>query len=170
MTGYEVDYAIDKLKKEGYIDEKMYTKAYINDEITLTLNGPKKIDANLTKLGISKSVIDEYLSLVDKSTWQERINKIIDKRSKSNTVGFNLFKNKMYSHLIGLGYYSDDIKEVLDNYTLDTKDTFKNEADKTWRLFKNKYDEKTAVLKFKNKMYSKGFSLDEINSYIESKD
>ena len=39
----DIDKAIEKLKKEKYLDEEMYLKAYINDSLRFSMDGKLKI-------------------------------------------------------------------------------------------------------------------------------
>ena len=55
-----IDKVIERLTKEGYINENIYTDAYITDQINLKITGPVKIENDLLKLGIDKSIIDKY--------------------------------------------------------------------------------------------------------------
>lgn len=169
ISSVSVDYAVDKLKNEGYINEDIYTKAYIQDAINLSNDGPKKIEADLLKLGIKEETITKYLDY-DNEIWKIKINKILEKKAKVNKYSKSLFKNKMYTYLYSLGYSSNELKNIIDDFEIDTTSSFNKEADKTWKLLINKYDKKEAILKFKNKLYQKGYSLDEINSYIEKEE
>ena len=47
---------VEFLLKEGYINENIYTDAYITDQINLKITGPVKIENDLLKLGIDKIV------------------------------------------------------------------------------------------------------------------
>lgn len=163
-----IDYSVSKLKNNGYINENIYTEAYINDAINLSYDGPKKIINNLTKVGISEEVIFNHLNY-DKYFWQNRIKEILNKKAKMNKNSLALFKNKMYSHLTLLGYEIDDIKCVLEDYKLDTSSLFKKDADKIWNTLRKKMSQEKIVWQFKNKMYLKGYTHDEINEYIEQK-
>lgn len=165
-----INYAIDKLKSEGYIDAERYAKSFISDQLTLTLNGPKKIKEDLKKVGTPENIIISFLENIDDSTWHERITKIIDKKAKVNKNSLSLFKNKTYSNLIMMGYESTMINSILDNYKLDTSESFKKDANKIWNQVTKKYDGSDRVLQFKNKMYQKGYTIDEINSYVHSID
>ena len=84
MNESSITYAIDKLKSEGYIDSKKYAKSFINDQLTLTLNGPKKISSDLKSVGIPSNITDIYLEEIYANIWHERITKIIDKKAKVN--------------------------------------------------------------------------------------
>lgn len=162
----QIDYAISRLKADGYINESLYVQAFINDSITLSLNGPKKIKDTLNKLGLNETLIDSYLSKIPSDTWLPRIKKIVEKKAKINKSGERVFKNKVYSDLVALGYYSYDIKSFLDSFTLDTGDIFKREADKMYNKLSSKYSGVELELRFKQKMFAKGFDSDDISNYL----
>ncbi len=65
---------IKKLENQGYLNDELYIKSYINDQINLSIKGPKKIINELEKLGFKN--VDEYLN-VDNDIWINKINKII---------------------------------------------------------------------------------------------
>lgn len=163
-----IDNAIKKLRKEGYLDEEKYVKAYVNDTVNLSSNGPKKIKDSLKKLRINEDIIDKYLNDVEGDIWISKIQKILDKKAKVNKHGEKLFKSKVYSDLILLGYFSEDIKTCLDAYQLDAEDVFQREADKMYKKLSAKYTGVDLELNFKSKMYAKGFDIDFINDYLHS--
>lgn len=162
----QIDYTVCKLREEGYLDEKKYVQAYVNDAITLSLNGPKKIKEVLKKLGIDENITDEYLEKISDDEWIERIKKIVDKKAKINKAGERVFKSKVYSDLIILGYYSEDVKTVLEGYSLDTKDAFDKEADKCYNKLSTKYTGVELELRFKQKMFAKGFDGETISEFL----
>ena len=172
LKKYEIPYkainkAVAKLKEDRYINPARYAEAYVNDAVNLTLNGPRKVKDNLLKLGIDEAYIDDNLTRFGSSIWQDRIVKILDKKSKMNKAGLALFKNKSYADLMNLGYYSEDIKAVLESYTLDTKEVFEREAAKVYDKLSCKYEGVELELRFKSKMYAKGFEADRISSYLD---
>lgn len=169
FSNYAINYAITRLKSEGYLNEKMYAEAYINDAINLTSSGPKKIESGLEKLGISSEIAKSILEKINKNEWINRIERIIQKKAKTNKVGISLFKSKVYSELLALGYYGEDIKEVLNSFEVDTTAPFMKEADKVYNKLSNKYTGVELELHFKSKMYSKGFSSEMISEYLEHK-
>lgn len=167
----DIRYAIKRLKEDGYLDSKKYAEAYVTDAVNLSLDGPKKIEVTLAKLGVSSTITKQFLEKIPDEIWTSRIDKIIAKKAKINNKSESVFKNKMYSYLITLGYASDDIKNALDDFHLDISVAFLKEADKTWNaLLRKSNDNKEVALKFKNKMYTKGFGLDDINDYLSKKD
>ena len=48
-----IDFAITTLEKQGYINDKSYAKSYVHNAIIMTNKGPKKIEEELVKKGIS---------------------------------------------------------------------------------------------------------------------
>jgi regulatory protein len=105
---------IDKLKKDGYLDIKLYLKSYIKDQLNFSNNGPYKIKNNLINLGFKEADIDNYLEEIDKKVWQERIKKIISKRKKLSRKGD--FKAKNYIYLFNLGYEKNMIYSLLGDF------------------------------------------------------
>lgn len=163
------NFTITRLQKEGYLNEERYIEAYINDSLTLGLNGPKKISSNLQKLGLDNSLIDGYISKVDFDIWNSRIKKIIEKKVKTNKNSTFIFKNKMYNELINLGYDSEMISDNLNRCNFSDESAFLKEADKIWNQLSKKYDGKELELKFKNKMFMKRYDVEDINSYVKDK-
>lgn len=165
----EIAFAIEKLNKEGYLNSNKYAEAYIDDAINLTMNGPHKIYLNLKNLGIDENVIDKYLSKISSEEWSRRIERIVEKKSRINKQSAPIFKKKMASYLIGLGYDSESIKSHLVDLTIDTDQAFRHTAEKMWNQLARKYEGKELNLRFKNKMLVKGFTYDQISKFVNDK-
>ena len=73
----DINKTIDKLIKNGYINDEYYSKCYINDRINLSLDGPIKIKKYLDSLDISNLVYDKYLGEFNKELVYSRINKYL---------------------------------------------------------------------------------------------
>ena len=166
-SDYSIEKSIDRLVKEGYLDELKYVSSYINDSLILTLDGPLKIKSSLLNLGIKEKTIDDELSKIDTSIFKEKLIKIIEKKKKTNKYSNIIFKAKLKSYLTMNGYEDDMIMSVLDSIRIDSSEIFEKEANKIWNVLSKKYQNKELKVRFKNKMYTKGFSIDEINKYID---
>lgn len=164
-----ISQTIRKFKLGGYLDERKYAKAFVNDAVNLGMNGPKKIGEQLTKLGIEEKISKEFISRIDRQVWLDKIEKLIYKKSKTNRVGEALFKSKVYSDLLVGGYHSEDIKCVLENYSLDDREAFMKEANKVYNKLCIKFVGTELKLKFKAKMYSKGFDGEAISEFLDGK-
>ena len=75
---------IDRLKLDGYLNEELYLKAYLQDQINLGYYGPNKIKKDLVKLGFTESDINPKVDNIPNTIWIEKLNHLIDKRIKSN--------------------------------------------------------------------------------------
>ena len=166
-SDYSIEKSIDRLVKEGYLDELKYVSSYINDSLILTLDGPLKIKSSLLNLGIKEKTIDDELSKIDTSIFKEKLIKIIEKKKKTNKYSNIIFKAKLKSYLTMNGYEDDMIMSMLDSIHIDSSEIFEKEANKIWNVLSKKYQDKELKVRFKNKMYTKGFSIDEINKYID---
>ncbi len=160
------------LRKNGYINENVYTSAFINDAINLSLDGPCKIKNKLMQLGIDESIIDFYLKQIDSEIWEKKVEKIISKKIKSNhNLSIKSLKLKITIHLQNNGYSKEMFVDLLNNIELENEEEiFMKEANKLKNKYANKFDNNKLKIYLKNKLYSKGFNLDIINSYIKKID
>ena len=65
--------------------------------------------------------------------------------------------------MIKNGYKKENIKEILEQIKINNDDTIKKEYNKIYNKLKNKYKEEELTIKIKQKLYQKGFELEEIN-------
>ena len=100
-----IEEVIDKLIDNKYLDDDRFTKAFIKDKLNFTNWGDYKIKNELKRLGVNEEIIYNNISNIDNNIYYERISKIIDKDISTNKKynGIKL-KNKIYNHLLNLGY------------------------------------------------------------------
>ena len=163
-----IDGIINRLTKEGYLNDSLYIKCYINDAINLSLKGPNKIKMELNKMKLSSNIINDYLDSFDTDIWFDRVNKIIDKKIKSNHNLSNIiFKKKLNSYLVSMGYEKELVTEALSNVIMDSdNDILKKELDKELKKISRKYEGIELKNKVKYNLYKKGFSLDDIEKLL----
>ncbi len=167
-SSYSIDKSVNRLKDEGFINPINYVSSYVNDAILLSNDGPLKIKSTLIKLGIDESIINAELDKIDEIVFLEKINKIIEKKKKVNKYSSLIFKTKIKSYLLINGYKEEMVNNVLSDISIDTSKNFEKEANKIWICLSKKYQDKELLSKFKSKMYTKGYSIDEINEYISN--
>ena len=158
-----VDNAINKLIKQGYLNDDSFTKGYINNQIMTTSKGPFKIRRELIDKGISSLIIDENLDLFDDVLQLERIEKLASKMLKSNrTKGGSVLRKKITNDLVNLGYDSELVYKVLSKYNFnDTREIAKKEYDKLYKKYSRKYEGEELNYKIKQAMYQKGLIYEE---------
>ena len=156
-----IDNTINRLKKEGYLNDTLYIKSYINDEINLKIVGQNKILFDLKKLGFKELDILNYLDTIDNNIFRDKIDKYIKKRiSINHNLSALMLKNKIIQELITKGFYKEDINNILDNYEiLDNKDIYEKEYNKIKNKLARKYSGEELDYQIKVKMYQKGYKL-----------
>lgn len=168
LYSYKIDKEIileilNKLKEEKLIDNQKYIISYINDQINLTLNGPKKIEYNLIKLGFKKEDFINYIDSYDESIWIKRCNKLIEKKQKESIK--SSYKNtiqKYKVYLNNMGYKESYYSSNLLNLSFDDLDALKRDYLKLYIKYSKKVDNTQLDYLIKQKLYAKGYSLAKI--------
>ncbi|MDD3048675.1 MAG: RecX family transcriptional regulator [Bacilli bacterium] len=166
-----INYVIDKLTKEGYIDDYKFAQAYFNDKINLNGFGIYKIKKELENLGINDDIISNIVSNIDENIVKDNIIKLINKQIKANhKYTGNVLKKRIINHLINLGYSYELISPYLDN--IDTKEdsNFLKEYEKLYNKYSLKYKNYELKMIIKQKLYQKGYTDFDIDNLINKKE
>ena len=162
------DKIISKLKEINLINDRDFTRAYINDKIYLSKCGINKIKNDLINLGIDIIIINEELSNIDKSIFQDLLEKQVLKKIKNNTKYSNYqLKQKILNEMINLGYEKEDILSIIDVNIISDNEILEKEFNKIYNKLKTKYSGYELNQKIKQKLTIKGFKVDDINKKIE---
>lgn len=153
-----IDMAIEKLLKQGYLNDRSFTKSYINNQIITTTKGPNKIKKELLGHRVDEVIIDEELVVFDDDSQIEKIEKIANRLYKSNhTRGGSVLKRKISNDLVMAGYDQYLISRVIDKLDFsNNQDIVKKEYDKLYKRLSKKYSGKELEYKIKEKLYQKG--------------
>lgn len=159
---YDIDdilKVIDKLLKQGYLNDLFYATSYINNQIITTYHGPLKIRNDLKKNGVDDSIITEALNNYDDNIEEEKITKIIDRMIRSNrNKSNNYLKRKIYNDLLKEGFSKKIIDRVLSVKEFnDDSDIKEREYEKIKNRLSKKYSDKELEYKIKEAMIRKGF-------------
>lgn len=153
-----IDMAIEKLLKQGYLNDRSFAKSYINNQIITTTKGPNKIKKELLGHRVEEKIIDEELVVFDDESQIEKIEKLAYRLYKNNhTRGGSVLKRKISSDLIMAGYDQYLISRVIDKLDFsNNQDIVKKEYDKLYKRLSKKYSGKELEYKIKEKLYQKG--------------
>ena len=156
-----IDLIIKKLNNEGYLNEYVYLKSFINDSLNLSDDGPLKIKAKLVKLGFNDDSINEVLeSILANVDLNKRVSNIIEKKVRvNNNKGKYYLKRKILLDLINLGYNKETILENLNIINFDDSNIYKKEREKAINKYSKKYSGYELECKVNNYLYRKGFSV-----------
>lgn len=163
---YPLDYineSIEKLEKQGYINDSVYARSFLNNKLITTSNGPYKIKQEMLKKGIDESIINNTLEDYKDEIQIEKIDKIVTRMIKSNrNKGNNLLKKKINMELINQGFSKELIKESIESHEFsDDSYIAKREYEKLYKKLSSKYSGKELEYKIKQKMYQKGLVYEE---------
>ena len=75
-----------------------------------------------------------------------------------------MIKQKLINYFTNKGYERQMIIEIIDNNQTTNNKIIKKEYDKLYNKLQNKYNEYELEKIIKQKLYQKGFSIDEINN------
>lgn len=117
LKGYEdnaIDKSIEFLKEYNFVNDNNYTKAFISYK--LKSEGSQKIKYSLIKKGISKEIIDEELSNLNKENEKDTATTIAKKKlaiiKKKENDNYKI-SSKLYRYLISKGYAYDVTNDVV---------------------------------------------------------
>ena len=155
-----IDNVINILTNQGYLNDETYCKAFINDRINLSNDGPYKIRENLIKLGIKEDIINKNIIIFNSELELERIQKLIDKQIKTNhNKSEYALKRKIVDNLTTLGYTKSVVIKEIETIKISDNDIKEKEYQKIYDKLSKKYSGKELEYKIKQKMYQKGFSI-----------
>ena len=158
----DIQNIIDKLINIGLLNDLRYTKAYVSDKMKFTNAGPYKIEKELLDLGIDQDIIKKELSHISEEDIKNKITKYINMKLRKNKYSEYIFKQKVITELINMGYSKDDILEKLDSVHMESN--INKEYDKLYNKLSKKYDGNELYLNLKNKLYQKGYTKEEIDT------
>jgi len=157
---------IDRLKKDGYLNEEIFLKSYISDQINFGSYGPNKVKDDLIKLGINEEEVEEKINQIDNDVWLDKIKKVISRRVNTNkTYGVYKLKEKIIYDLSRMGFYKWMIEDVIDECDITTDDSIvKKEYMKVYNKLSKKFEGSDLDYQIKMKLYQKGFTIEEIDN------
>lgn len=166
-----IDNVLDRLVNEGYLDEKKYIDAYVNDKVNLTTWGPYKIKKNLEMLELDENLIEDKISSISDNVWKNKLEKIVNRKIKSmNNKSLSMIKNKLRLDMFNLGYDNSLIEEVLNNIYSNDESSIKKEYSKALNKYSKKYSDEKLIYEVKSYLYRKGYKTEDINYILDNLD
>lgn len=157
-----INEVIEKLVKQGYINDYNYASSFLHEQFITTSRGPNKICYELEKKGISRDIIMDVMTSYTQEIELEKLDKIIRKMVKSNRNKSVLaLKRKIEQDLLHQGFHKENINTIMENICFsDDRDIYRREYDKLYRKLSSKYSGDTLEYQIKQKLYQKGFRYD----------
>lgn len=156
----QINIILDKLTMQGYLNDDLFCKQYINNQLITTNCGPGKIKINLEKKGVSDQIIYSNLEDIYTDDIQcEKIDKLINKFIKSNrNKGGSFLRKKIFNYLVQLGFFSNLINQEFSKFDFNLNDNkiYDNEYNKLFKKYSKKYSKEELEFIIKQKLYLKG--------------
>lgn len=157
-----IELAINKLIKQGYLNDRLFARSYINNQMLTTSRGPLRIQRDLLDKKIDYNVINEELSVFSEEEQMMKIKKIISKKIQSNhSRGGYVLKQKVVNDVKLLGYDSLVISRVISEFDFSSndEDIAKKEYNKLYKRLSHRYSGDELERKIREKLYQKGLKL-----------
>ncbi len=158
-----VEDIIKKLVGQGYLNDLVYARSYIHQQMITSLKGPLKIKQELYNKKISSDIIESEIDVFSLEEQNDKINKIIQKKINENHSrgGFAL-KQKIVQDLKMLGYDYYIFAPLIDGYSFsNNQEIAKKEYDKLYRKYSRKYEGDKLDKIIREKLYLKGLVYNE---------
>ena len=154
---------INKLYDYRLLDDTLYTKQYIETQIK-NKKGPKAIEYNLRQKGVGNKDLELIYELYSITEQKENIYLIIEKElPKLKSFPIIKQKEKIKSKLLRNGFNEPHITNTLNLFKLEADVLNRLEKDLNL-LIRKKYP----VVKIKQKLYQKGYSMSDINQCLKN--
>lgn len=157
-----IELAINKLIKQGYLNDRLFARSYINNQMITTSRGPLRIQRDLLDKKIDYNVINEELGVFSEEEQMMKIKKIISKKLQSNhSRGGYVLKQKVVNDVKLLGYDSLVISRVISEFDFSSndEDIAKKEYNKLYKRLSHRYSGDELERKIREKLYQKGLKL-----------
>lgn len=171
-----IDPIIQKLKENRLINDTEYAKSYVRTYSTLKLEGPKKIERELSAKGLSKEEIltglDEYAFDLQIDNARQLAEKVLKRQRNKST---REMIQKVREQLMNKGFESDVIQSALDELDAEQSDDEEYEAlekqgEKAWTRYARKHKGYDLISRTKAYLYSKGYPRELIDQFIQEKE
>lgn len=111
----DIDEILNRLKKEKFLDELRFARAFVNDKYRFNSWGRKKISYELNAKGVPSEIIGEALEVLDPDEYYEHLKEQLEKKSGSIKGGsYYEKKAKLTRFAAGRGYEMDLIFDAID--------------------------------------------------------
>lgn len=108
LSADDVDHIIERLKKEGFLDEFRYAKAFVNDKFKLNGWGRVKIAYALRMKQVDSEAIEEALGQIGDEDYQNLLSILVSKKMKEvKSTSPQDRNNKVARFLLQRGFEPD---------------------------------------------------------------
>ncbi len=163
------DKYIKKLVDVQILNDELYVKNYIDEYSHFRMIGPKKIEFDLIQKGLSRTLINQYISDYSHQLMKENIETLVEKKLKSskNKPIFKI-KESLKAYVVNKGYDYGLTQEVIDSLSKRIEEEIDEDASlqKDYDNYLRKYKKGNQSQSFREfaipKLIQKGYSYHKI--------
>lgn len=163
---------VGRLKELGVLDDEVYAESFVRTQMRLSDKGPKNVEQELKKRGISEEIILLALELYLPEIQLENAAKAAEKTIRqTHGKSHRETLQKIRLNLIKKGHLSAVVTEAMDRLDLAMDEeaeweVLRKEGKKILRRDRSKGSAKKKM-KLKQKLYQKGFASDLIERFVD---
>lgn len=107
---------ISRLKKERYIDERRYARAFVSDKLKYNKWGPIKISYALSAKHINDNIIQESIDSIDQKEWNDTLSILLHNKQKTvKSASEYEFRGKLIRFALSHGFTAEQTMKCLDS-------------------------------------------------------
>lgn len=118
----EIEWILEELKKDKFIDEVRFTERYVRDKMVSYRKGPIMIRRELFMKGIAENLIEEELAKIDDEQWlnnlRDYLNSRLEKQTKKAKSKFDL-RRRLGQLAYARGYLREHSDPVIEEMIKD---------------------------------------------------
>lgn len=168
-----IERTIERLLKQGYLNDLVYAQSYVRTASLLNAKGPKVIEKELKIKGISENTITDALMEYPTEDQSENVQALAEKflRTKKSLPP-KMLKNKLYSHLITKGFDKETVNQQISEMTFEEaevnqSDLLEKEAEKYLKKHQRRHSGSDLKQKITQSLYGRGYDYELIKNWME---
>lgn len=115
LTGSKAESVIERLAREGFLDDRRFARAFARGKFRQNQWGRKKIVYELRSRQIAEDVIHNALSEISEDEYRRMIRLLIGKKSSQINKGKVLnVREKIITFVVGKGFEYGEVVQVLE--------------------------------------------------------
>lgn len=111
----EADVVVDRLRGEGYLDDKRYARAYCESKILQQGWGRQKVLYQLRLKHLPKDAIDAAMGCIGEEAYLEVLASVAERKRQELGVNGPEQQRKLMSFLVSRGFTYGEINKVITN-------------------------------------------------------
>lgn len=163
---------MERLKQQGYVDDRYYAAAYVRTEMRLDLKGPGFLRQHLRQKQVDTNTIEDALALFTPEAQLANATKMAQKAFKrQRRRSARQAEERVRQTLMKNGYNNEIVQQAVTAARPVPDEEHEHEllareAAKAWHHYA-KYDTYERKQRVKQRLFRKGYSLDDVERWLE---